>query len=120
MESIMVSSLNAAVSALHAFEQKLGVTAANIANVNTDGYKKYRAIFQEGQSGAVEVTAQRGETGVPIGRPQEGAPPAQNASNVALEEEFPELITSVYGFKANLKPLKAQDEMLGHLLDTVV
>jgi flagellar basal body rod protein FlgC len=120
MESVMIPSLNASVSALHAFEQKLGVTAANIANVNTDGYKKYRAVFQEGQYGAVEVTAQRAETGVPLGRPEEGEPPAQKTSNVALEEEFPELITSVYGFKANLKALKAQDEMLGHLLDTVV
>jgi flagellar hook protein FlgE len=42
------------------------------------------------------------------------------ASNVALDEEIPELITSVYGFKANLKALNFQDEMLGQLLDTVV
>jgi len=33
---------------------------------------------------------------------------------------FPELITSVYGFKANLKTLKAQDEILGNLLNTEV
>jgi len=116
----MIPALNATVSALHAFEQKLGVTAGNIANVNTDGYKKYRAIFQEGQSGTVEVTARRDEAGIPLGRLEEGEQPAQTASNVALEEEFPELITSVYGLKANLKTLKAQDEMLGTLLDTVV
>jgi flagellar hook protein FlgE len=120
MESIMIPALNATVSALHAFEQKLGVTAGNIANVNTDGYKKYRAIFQEGQSGTVEVTSLRDETEIPRGRLEEGEQPAQTASNVALEEEFPELITSIYGFKANLKTLKAQDEMLGTLLDTVV
>jgi flagellar hook protein FlgE len=112
--------LNATVSALDAFGQKLGVTAGNIANVNTDGYKKNRAIFQEGPYGAVEVTVPRDETGSPLGRPEEGAQAAQTASNVALEEEFPELITSVYGFKANLKALKAQDEMVGSLLDTVV
>jgi flagellar basal-body rod protein FlgC len=119
MESIMIPPLNTAVSALHAFGQKLGVTAGNIANVNTDGYKKYRAISQEGQYGAVEVTAPRGETGIPIGRLEEGEQPVQTASNVALEEEFSDLITSVYGFKANLKTLKAQDEILGNLLDTV-
>jgi flagellar hook protein FlgE len=116
----MIPPLNATVSALHAFEQKLGVTAENIANVNTDGYKKCKAIFQEEQYGAVEVTASRDETGIPLGRPKEGEPPAQTASNVALEEELPELITSVYGLKANLKALKAQDEILGNLLDTVV
>ena len=116
----MIPALNATVSALHAFEQKLGVTAGNIANVNTDGYKKYRAIFQEGQSGTVEAAALRDETGIPLGRLEESEQLARTASNVALEEEFPELITSVYGFKANLKALKAQNEMLGHLLDTVV
>ena len=68
----MIPALNATVSALHAFEQKLGVTAGNIANVNTDGYKKYRAISQEGQYGTVEVTARRDETGIPLGRLEEG------------------------------------------------
>ncbi|MBI5582017.1 MAG: flagellar biosynthesis protein FlgC [Deltaproteobacteria bacterium] len=115
----MIPPLNAAVSALHAFGQKLGVTAGNIANVNTDGYKKYRAILQEGQNGEVEVVAQRVEAGIPIDHLEEDEPPALKASNVALEEEFPELITSIYGFKANLKTLKAQNEILGSLLDTV-
>jgi flagellar basal-body rod protein FlgC len=115
----MMPPLSATVSALHAFGQKLGVTAGNIANVNTDGYKKYRAVFQEGQYGKVEVTVPRDETGIPLGRLEEGEQPAQKVSNVALEEELPELITSVYGFKANLKTLKAQDEILGNLLDTV-
>ena len=119
MESIMIPPLNATVSALHAFGQKLGVTAGNIANVNTDGYKKYRAVFQEGPYGQVEVTALHDETGIPLGRLEEDEPPAPQASNVALEEEFPELITSVYGIKANLKTLKVQDEILGNLLDTV-
>jgi flagellar basal-body rod protein FlgC len=116
----MIAPLNAPVSALKAFGQKLGVTAGNIANVNTDGYKKYRALFQEGPYDAVEVTTSRDETGMPFGRLEEGEQPVQAASNVALEEEFPELITSVYGFKANLKTLKAQDEILGNLLDTLV
>jgi flagellar hook protein FlgE len=119
MESTMIPPLNATVSALHAFGQKLGVTAGNIANVNTNGYKKYRAVFQEGPYGEVEVTASRDETGIALGRLEEGEQPAQKASNVALEEELPELITSVYGFKANLKTLQAQDEILGNLLNTV-
>jgi len=115
----MTPPLNATVSALHAFGQKLSVTAGNIANVNTDGYRKYRTLFQEGQHGEVEVTAPRDEAGIPFGRLEEGEQPVQKASNVALEEELPDLITSVYGFKANLKTLKAQDEVLGNILDTV-
>lgn len=116
----MISSLNTTVSALQAFGQKLNVTAGNIANVNTDGYKKYRAIFQEGSNGQVEMSTSRDESGTPIGGQEEAGKAAQTASNVALEEELPDLITSVYGFKANLKTVKAQDEMLGNLLDTVV
>jgi flagellar hook protein FlgE len=115
----MIPSLNTTVSALQAFGQKLNVTAGNIANVNTEGYKKYRAIFQEGSNGQVEVSTSRVETGTSFSGLEESQQPAQKASNVALEEELPDLITSVYGFKANLKTVKAQDEMLGNLLDTV-
>jgi flagellar hook protein FlgE len=40
-------------------------------------------------------------------------------SNVALEKEIPELIIAVYGFRANLKTVQAQDDILGRLLDTI-
>jgi flagellar basal-body rod protein FlgC len=116
----MVPALDAATSALQAFSQKLGITAGNIANVDTDGFKKSRTVFQEGPDGGVDVREQRVESPEdPLGFPAvDGAAPRES-SNVALEEELPELITTVYGFKANLKTVKAQDEMLGHLLDTV-
>jgi len=116
----MVPPLNATLSALQAFGQKMGITAGNIANVNTDGYKKSQAVFEEGRHGGVEVREQRVDTpGTPLEPPKADGSAARESSNVALEEEFPELITTVYGFKANLKTVQAQDEMLGHLLDTV-
>jgi flagellar hook protein FlgE len=116
----MLPALDAATSALQAFSQKLGITAGNIANVNTDGFKKSRAVFQEGPNGGVDVREQRIESpGVPLGVPETDGAAPRESSNVALEEEMPELITSVYGFRANLKTVKAQDEMLGRLLDTV-
>lgn len=120
----MVASLDSALSALQAFGQKLGLTAGNIANVNTDGFKKSRAVFQEGRNGDVTVSEQRvNSPGIPLGIPMEeeaaGGDATRESSNVALEEEIPELITSVYGFRANLKTVKAQDEVLGHLLDII-
>jgi len=116
----MVPSLNATLSALQAFGQKMGITAGNIANVNTDGYKKSEAVFEEGRHGEVEVREQRINTpGIPLEPLRAGGSAARESSNVALEEEIPELITTVYGFRANLKTMQAQDEMLGHLLDTV-
>jgi flagellar basal-body rod protein FlgC len=116
----MVPALDAATSALQAFSQQLGLTAGNIANVNTDGFKKSRAVFQEGPNGGVEAREQRIESpGDPLGFSETDGAAPRESSNVALEEELPELITTVYGFRANLKTVKAQDEMLGHLLDTV-
>ena len=116
----MVPPLNATLSALQAFGQKLGITAGNIANVNTDGYKKSEALFEEGRHGEVEVRERRINTpGIPLGPPEPGGPGARESSNVELEEEIPELITTVYGFRANLKTVQVEDEALGHLLDTV-
>jgi flagellar basal-body rod protein FlgC len=115
-----MSPLSTTVSALQAFGQRLGVTAGNIANLNTDGYKKTRAILTEGPHGGVELETQRVDTpGIAYDGSAAGELPVRESSNVALEEEIPQLIVSVYGFKANLKTLKAQDDMLGSLLDTV-
>jgi flagellar basal-body rod protein FlgC len=119
-EAAVIPPLNAAFSALQAFSQKMGITAGNIANVITDGYQKSQAVLEEGRHGEVEVREQRiGTPGFPPGPPESGDPAVRESSNVALEEEIPELITTVYGFKANLKTVKAQDEMLGHLLNIV-
>jgi flagellar basal-body rod protein FlgC len=116
----MVASLDSALSALQAFGQKLGLTAGNIANVNTDGFKKSRAVFHEGRNGAVTIDEQRvNAPGIPMEEEAASEGATRESSNVALEEEIPELITSVYGFRANLKTVKAQDEVLGHLLDIV-
>lgn len=116
----MIPSLNTAFSALHAFGQKMGITAGNIANVITDGYQKSQAVLEEGRQGEVEVREQRIDTpGMPLDPPESGEPAVCETSNVALEKEIPELLTTVYGFKANLKTVKAQDEMLGHLLNIV-
>jgi flagellar basal-body rod protein FlgC len=119
-EAAMLPPLNATLSALHAFGQKMGITAGNIANVNTDGYKKSQAVFEEGRQGEVEVREQRIDTpGMPLASLEPGDLAVRESSNVALEEEIPELITTVYGFRANLKTIQAQNEMRGHLLDTV-
>jgi flagellar hook protein FlgE len=116
----MLPSLNAAISALQAFGHKMSITAGNIANVTTDGYKKSRAVLEEGPNGEVEVREQRIETpAMPLDPPDASHPKAPERSNVALEEEMPDLITTVYGFRANVKTVKAQDEMLGRLLDTL-
>jgi flagellar hook protein FlgE len=41
----------------------------------------------------------------------------QEAEGVALEKEAVEQMSATYAFKANLQTIKAQDEMMGSLLD---
>ena len=113
----MTSALNAALSALGAYEKKLNVTANNIANMNTDGFKKSRAVLQEADPSGVVVNISRVNTpGSPF-PPMDGTGEIMESSNVDLAEEVVDLHTTKYGFQANLKTLKTEDEMLGSLFD---
>jgi flagellar hook protein FlgE len=47
----------------------------------------------------------------------DGTGEIRESSNVDLAEEIVDLHTTQYGFEANLKTLKAEDEMLGSLFD---
>ena len=116
----MISALNSTVSALRAFVTKLGVTADNIANVNTDGFKKNRAILHEGQNGGVRVEIKRDDSpGFRYDTVENGEKVEKETSNVDLAEEIPDLMMTKRAYQANLKTLETQDEMLGSLLDTI-
>jgi len=43
----MIKGISSAISALKAFEKKLGASANNIANIRTQGFKRSRSSFQE-------------------------------------------------------------------------
>lgn len=114
----MISSVRAAVSGLHAFQKKMDVTADNIANVNTDDFKKSRINLMENPNGGVQAHLQKIETpGVPKEVIKDGAVVEVSSSNVDLAEELTETIPSQAAYGANLKTLKVADEMMGSLLD---
>ena len=116
----MISALNSTVSALRAFVTKLGVTADNIANANTDGFKKNRATFQTEQNGGVRVEIRRDESpGFRYDVTENGKTVEKETSNVDLAEEIPNLMVTKRAYQANLKTIETQDEMLGSLLDTI-
>lgn len=113
----MISAIYPALSALRAFGQKLGVTGNNIANINTNGFKKSRADFEEAFPSGVKVSIRRVETPggyVPPDR-DTGAP--QESSNVSVDEEMVNLITTKHAYTANLKTIEAEEETLGTLFD---
>jgi len=113
----MTQAMNAALSALGAFGTKLNVTANNIANVNTDGFKKSRAILQNTEPSGVAVSVNRVDTpGWPLPS-EDGSTEPRESSNVELEEEIINLITTKHTYEANLKTIKTEDQMLGAIFD---
>ena len=85
-------------SALQAFNTSQQVTVNNVANLSTDGFKASRATFQENGNGGVSATVSGTQDTVDISR------------------EAVSLLSNTAGFKANLKVLKAADEMTKELL----
>ena len=116
----MISALSNSISALQAHIKKLGVTANNIANVNSEGYKKYRAVMQEDSLGGVRVNITRVNTpGHPYEVIENGQPVQKETSNVDLSEEIPNLRIAKRGYQANVKAIQAQEKILGSLLDII-
>ncbi|UCF95724.1 MAG: hypothetical protein JSW39_23230 [Desulfobacterales bacterium] len=116
----MVASVHSSISALQAFGRKLGVTADNIANVNTDGFKKNRASLQEGLNGDVRVEISRDDTpGHPYQVFENDERVERETSNVDLTEEIPNLMTAQRAYEANLTALQTQGKLLDSLLDIV-
>lgn len=106
-----VSASNIAVSSILALEKKLDVTANNIANVNTDAFKKSRAVFQTGDVPGVFVTISEVDT------PGTMQPNGLESSNVDLAEEFAGLITTQHSQTANVKVIETEGDMQESLLD---
>jgi len=118
--SKMISSLSAGISAISSFSAKMNVTANNVANTNTDGFKKSRTILKEGQHGGVAPIVDQVDTPGPVKQiSEDGATREAEASNVDLAEELTSSIATQSAYSANLKTIQTADEMLGSLLDTI-
>ena len=115
----MVSSVyNSTLSALQAFGMKMCVSAHNIANVNTDGFKKSRAILEQGFHNSVRVDIRRMDTPGPfIYEWSQGRMTERELSNVNLAEEIPQLMITQRCYEANLKMIQTQSEILGKMID---
>ena len=116
----MGAPIQSSVSALNAFSTKTRVIANNVANVNTDGFKKSRTTLNEGQSGGVEAKVSQVDTpGFPKQITKNGQVKELESSNVDLAEETTKSISAQSAHEANVKTIKVQDEMIGSLLDTI-
>ena len=116
----MISSISNNLSALKAFGTGLAVKSNNIANSESENYKKSRAIHTEGENGDVKTEIRKvdPENELPGINPEDNTAETQ-PSNVDLTEEIPGMIVDQRGFEANLKVIKTRDEMLGTVLDII-
>lgn len=114
----MISAMHSALSGLAAYAKQVEVTAHNVANVNTNGFKKSRTEFVSVATGGVLPVVQKDDSAGPTVLNNTGYSPAQvELSNVDLGEETVNQILAQRGFEANLKTIKTADDMLGTILD---
>jgi flagellar basal-body rod protein FlgC len=114
----MITGIHSTLSALRAFGDKIGVAAHNVANVETEGFKKQRALLSEEAEQGVRVDIEQVNTPGPlIPSVENGQTVVREGSNVDLAEEIPEAKLVRRYYQANLRLLETQDEMVGSLID---
>lgn len=126
------SALYPPVTALNAFGVGTQVSAHNLANVLTDGFKAGRTTYMDlpRYSGVqAQVQTGLGPTGplIPVqGLPRDPATPAWvpegfvEGSNTDVATEMVNLIVTSRGYQANAKIVPTVDSMLGTVIDMKV
>ena len=114
----MISAIHTALSGLTAIGKQIEVIANNIANVNTDGFKKSKTEFVEIPTGGVLPVVEKDDSSGPtVLRDTGGNQTMVELSNVDLGEEMVQQIVAQHSFEANLQTLRAGDALLGSILD---
>lgn len=114
----MFAGIQSALSGLQASTLRTQATANNIANVNTDGFKKDRVTLSAKSPQGVSTTV--GKIDTPGNIVFEETPQGEamvETSNVDLAQEMPNLMLDKTSFNANIKTLQTADQMLQSLLD---
>lgn len=95
------SITSTALSGLRAAQARLDSAANNIANAQTDGFRREQVRSEAEPGGGVRTRVEK--------RPEPGAD---------LAADWVEQKQAATGFAANLQVFKAADQALGRLLDT--
>lgn len=113
----MISGISASISALYTFGAKLSNSAHNVANSNTNGYKKTVSTITEDNQSLPKVNLTKSNTPGAIIQ-DEGL--FIETSNVDLAEEFPQMMIAQRGYEANIQSLKTQNEVLKSIFEIFV
>ncbi|MBM9537210.1 flagellar basal body rod C-terminal domain-containing protein [Desulfobulbus alkaliphilus] len=114
----MINGVYTALSGLQALTTRVEKNANNVANMQTQGFKKDRVLLSERYPQGVEATVEKvASPGPYVAEMRERGYEMVELSNVDLAEEIPELLLNKNGFNANLKTLETTDKMTRSLLD---
>lgn len=134
----MTDAISTALSGLRAQTMRLAATASNIANVSTAGpvpsadpsapastvYQPLRVDFTSLESGGVSASVRPDPAGYSViydpSSIHANSEGLVAAPDVDIAEELVHLIEARLLYKANVSVIKAQDDMFGNLLDTIV
>jgi flagellar hook protein FlgE len=116
-DKFMPSAFGIALSALKGFSTKLDVTANNVANLETNDFKRSHVELHEAANGGVKVNISSVDTPGLAMDPNVRTGRAQQESNVNLEEEIANQIIAQYSYEASILTLKTAAEMQKELLD---
>ncbi len=112
-------NIGSSLSALNAFTVRMNVTASNVANVVTDGFKSSSVVMESGPGQTVGANVVTDNSPGPMIPDQSGADGMQELSNVNMVKEMTQMIITRRGYDANLKAIESNLEMQGNLIDMI-
>lgn len=114
----MISAYNSALSALNSFGTKIQSNGNNIANANTNEFKRTRVINSATENQGVKAHVEKVDTpGAKIFEETSNGMEEVELSNVDLATEITDMNLNSHFYKANLKTIQTADEMAGELLN---
>lgn len=102
-----MDGMSAGLSGVQAAAQGVAISANNVANLNSSGYRAKSLVQGALPQGGVADVAVR----------ESGAPMNPGGSNVDPAAEAVQLDTQGVAYQANLKFLQVQNKLLGSALD---
>lgn len=117
-------------TALGALSVSLQVSANNLANVSTNGFKQSDVRYETGpgdQGVYISEIRKDATPGSPVeapvypiaGRQYEQRMGWVESSNTDIARQFVDMISTTNAWKANVATIRTADEMMGTLIDTV-
>ena len=111
---MIIKGIASPISAIKAFGTKMESTADNIANSQSQEFKKTRVVLSEQKNNA-GVKAQTSRVNTPGDIDASG----KELSNVDIADEISSMIPTSRGLEANVKAVQTMDEMAGTIINII-